>query len=75
MLNNPSLAEFTLIVRGNNEQPITMRVTDLNGRLIDLNNKISNGQSVRLGYTYRKGVYLAEFSQGGHRKVVKLMKM
>ena len=75
VLNNPSLAEFTLIVRGNNEQPITMRVTDLNGRLIDLNNKISNGQSVRLGYTYRKGVYLAEFSQGGHRKVVKLMKM
>jgi len=75
VMNNPSNTEFSAIVKGNNQQPVTMRVTDVNGRIIEVRNGISIGKAIGIGAAYKQGAYFVEFSQGSQRKVVKLIKL
>ncbi|MFI5130011.1 MAG: DUF4082 domain-containing protein, partial [Chitinophagales bacterium] len=71
---NPSVNFFNLIITSNDANPVTVKVHDLFGRLIEIHEKISSTGILRLGQDWRGGTYFAEVIQGDQRKVVKLIK-
>jgi hypothetical protein len=73
---NPSQGQFTLTVNSNERSmPVSMRITDLNGRMIEVRQGIMPGQSLKVGSNYIKGLYIAEFVQGNKHKLIKLIKL
>jgi len=71
---NPSRSYFTLTTRSSNtSQKINLRLYDISGRLLEVKN-VSAGQSVQMGKTLNRGVYLLAYSQAGLIKQTKLIK-
>ncbi|MDB5250699.1 MAG: Fibronectin type domain protein, partial [Segetibacter sp.] len=75
VLSNPTQYEFTLQLKGKSNEPISVRLSDLNGRHVNVFNNLPSNHTLRLGNTLRKGVYLAEVVQGDERKIIKLIKL
>ncbi|WP_066403007.1 MBG domain-containing protein [Flavisolibacter tropicus] len=72
---NPTTAQFNLKLESNNTtDPITLRVSDLSGRIVRTIPSLTAGQTLQLGSEYRPGVYIIEMIQGNSRKQVKLIK-
>ena len=74
VMPNPSARTFTLNITGDVASTVILRVIDISGRIIETKNVIS-GQTIRIGDSYRTGVYFAEVIQGSERKIVKLVKI
>jgi hypothetical protein len=75
VLPNPSTNYFTLVIKGNRVSPVTVRVLDISGRVVEKYEKIASTTLLRLGHKLRSGSYFAEVVQGSERKVVKIIKM
>jgi hypothetical protein len=72
---NPSSSSFKLLVTGNNNQRISLRVTDAIGRVVFVNDKVLAGEVVVVGARFKGGTYFAEVLQGDNKKTVKLVKV
>jgi hypothetical protein len=57
------------------QERFTVKVVDVNGRLIEVQQNLYTGQVIELGAKYTQGTYFAEVMQGTNRKVVKLIKI
>jgi hypothetical protein len=76
VLPNPSVNNFTLVINGTTQAgKMNLRITDIQGRVIEQKNNVQPGQGLTIGHSYRSGVYIAEVIQGKERKVVKLIKI
>ena len=76
VIGNPSITTFRLQLQSNNmQEKFTVKVVDLNGRLIEVQQNLYAGQVIELGSKYTQGTYFAEVMQGTNRKVVKLIKI
>jgi hypothetical protein len=72
---NPSASYFNVKLESSNAtERITLRVIDLQGRVVRLMQNLTAGQTVQLGSEYRPGVYFVEMIQGGNRKQLQLIK-
>ena len=72
--NNPAHHEFELYIESLVSKA-SLRITDINGRLIE-RMQIPNGtKTVPIGANYRSGIYFAEITGGGYSRVVKLVKL
>jgi hypothetical protein len=71
---NPSPNYFNLNIKGKNATPVTVRVMDIYGRTIYLNEKIGAFETLRVGEKWINGAYLVEVMQSGERKVIKVIK-
>ncbi|HEY1115312.1 MAG TPA: Calx-beta domain-containing protein [Chitinophagaceae bacterium] len=71
---NPSAGAFTLVLQGNDRSPVTIKVTDASGRLVDAKAGITPNSTLHIGSNYRPGVYHAEVVQGQERVNLKLVK-
>jgi hypothetical protein len=73
---NPSTDYFTLIVKSNDlDAPVSVRILDLNGKVLSIH-KTGANTSLKVGdIRWANGTYLAEITQGGQRKVVKMIKV
>jgi hypothetical protein len=71
---NPSVADFTLAIKGNNEIPVVIKLTDINGRIIEQKNVPAVSVN-KIGAALLPGVYFAEIIQGKDHRVVKLIKL
>jgi sugar lactone lactonase YvrE len=74
VMPNPSTTYFTLKLESRYETPVTMRVMDSRGRVVDAKSKIGANSTIQIGHNYAGGIYYAELIQGAQRKVVQLMK-
>ena len=74
VLPNPSQHLFTLQVQSNSNQPISVRVTNAVGKLMEVRTNTGVKGTVQLGSSYTPGIYFAEVLQGNSRTVVKLVK-
>jgi len=74
VLPNPSSTYFSLIIKGNHESPVSIRVLDIFGRVVERYEKIGSKTVLKLGHKLGNGSYFAEVIQGSERKVVKLIK-
>jgi len=76
VLGNPTLTSFRLQLQSSNmQEKFTVKVVDVNGRLIEVQQNLYAGQVIELGSKYTQGTYFAEVTQGTNRKLVKLVKI
>jgi uncharacterized protein len=71
---NPSRDAFTLMINSSNPETVSMRITDISGKVLTTLQHIQPNTSVRTGENLSSGIYLAEIIQNRQRVVIKLMK-
>jgi hypothetical protein len=74
-LPNPSYGVFNLQIESGSSENITMRIMDMQGRLIEQFLNVRQSQQLRIGEKYKAGVYFIELIQGSERKQMKLVKI
>jgi hypothetical protein len=74
VMPNPTTSYFTLKLESKYETPVSMRVMDARGRVVDAKSKIGANSTIQIGHNYSSGTYYAELIQGGQRKVVQMVK-
>ncbi|WP_164972756.1 T9SS type A sorting domain-containing protein [Lacibacter luteus] len=73
---NPASSYFNVLVNSNDvNERIILQVYDLNGRLVEVKNNVSNESIIRLGDLYKAGVYYVKVIQGKQHKELKLVKL
>jgi hypothetical protein len=73
---NPSATYFTLRVQSSKTKvPLTLRIVDQYGKVIETRVKLVSGQTMQLGSGLKPGTYYAELLQGDKRTQVKLIKL
>jgi hypothetical protein len=66
---------FNMVVESEwDREPITLRIYDMSGRLLQQFSSLLPGQTLQVGSSYARGVYIAEMTQGRRRTQVKLIK-
>jgi len=71
---NPSANHFVLKIEGAENKALTLKVTDILGRVIEQKNNIQANRTLQIGTDYRPGVYFVELTQGTERRQIKLVK-
>jgi hypothetical protein len=71
---NPSRTSFNIQIDGLSTEKISIRVTDLTGRLIEARNNIGATQVLKIGSTYKAGMYYIEVTQGAAKRQLKMVK-
>jgi hypothetical protein len=71
---NPTSTYFTLIIQSTSDRAVELRVFDEVGRAVEGRAGIAANSTLRIGSTYRPGVYVAQVVQGGKMVTVKLIK-
>jgi Domain of unknown function (DUF4082)/Bacterial Ig-like domain/Secretion system C-terminal sorting domain len=72
---NPSTAYFNLAIYSNDANPVTVRVIDISGRIVEVHQKISSTGVLQLGQNWRSGNYFVEVIQGDQKKTLQLVKV
>jgi len=72
---NPSSQYFTLKIESNSKVPVTLRLTDLAGRVITTKQGLPANGTQRVGEDLKGGAYFVEVIQGELRRVIKLIKL
>jgi hypothetical protein len=71
---NPSSHHFTLVIKSNSKETLSLRVADAIGRTIERKAGIAPNSTLQLGHVYRPGMYIVEVVQGNERRLLKLVK-
>lgn len=71
---NPSAAHFSVLLQGSSRQPLSVRVLDNLGRVVEARNGVAPNTTFTLGAAYRPGIYHLEVRQGSERKTIRLVK-
>lgn len=74
-VNNPTRNYFTLNAESSNNDPLNIKISDVNGRVIETLRNESAGKTFMIGNKYFPGVYFAEITQGQNTRIVKLIKL
>ncbi|MEJ7625655.1 MAG: family 10 glycosylhydrolase [Ferruginibacter sp.] len=74
VIPNPTTNYFTLQLLSDNNEPFSIRVTDIAGRTIEKRNSIAANSSLALGHNYASGIYIIELQQGKNKKSIKVLK-
>lgn len=72
---NPSRSQFSLSITGARDQQVSIKITDIYGRLIQTRKGMFANGITEINGLQQAGVYFAEVSQGQSKKVVKLIKL
>jgi hypothetical protein len=76
VFSNPTPNQFGLqLISSDKQTRMTLRIIDINGRVVDVYDQLRDGQNLIIGSKYYQGIYFAELIQGNQRKVVRLMKL
>ena len=74
VMPNPTTNHFNLVIKGKDASPVTVRVMDVYGKVVMVNQKIGSYTTLRIGDNWTNGTYLVEVIQGNQRKLLKLIK-
>jgi hypothetical protein len=74
VMPNPSVNYFNLVISSNDPGPVSVRIIDISGRVVEIHEKIASTGILRLGGGLKKGIYFAEVLQGNQRRAVKMVK-
>jgi hypothetical protein len=72
---NPSSTIFNLQIKGTNDSPVTVKILDMFGQVVEVHQKIASNTSLKVGRRLAAGSYFAEVTQGNQRKIVRLVKV
>ncbi|MGZ5220636.1 MAG: T9SS type A sorting domain-containing protein, partial [Chitinophagaceae bacterium] len=71
---NPSNTYFNVIISSNNENPVTVKVFDILGQVMDRYEKIASNSRLSIGHNWTSGYYFIEVMQDDKRKFLKVIK-
>ena len=71
---NPSESQFKLDITGVRNQEVTIRITDMYGRLLETRKGMFANSVIQVNSIREAGTYFAEVIQGESKMVVKLIK-
>ena len=71
---NPSAHFFILNIKSSDQSPVTIRITDISGRVISIQPNVASNSTLNVGHTYRPGVYFVQAMQGKQMVLLKLVK-
>jgi glucose/arabinose dehydrogenase len=71
---NPTTSHFNLVIGGDINAPVSVRVLDAYGKVVEKYERTVSGQTLRVGQQLNAGIYFAEVIQGSQRKIVKIVK-
>lgn len=74
VMPNPSVDNFSIYLKSADMSTVSVRVTDISGRLVELRDKVVATGVLQLGQTWKTGIYMVEIVQGNQRKVLRLVK-
>ena len=72
---NPSANYFTLKLESKYSTPVSLKVMDATGRVVEAKSGIVANSTIQIGQNYTSGTFYAEMTQGTKRKVVQLIKV
>jgi hypothetical protein len=71
---NPSVSSFTVKIESGLTGTISLRVLDIQGRIIEQRQQLLPNQVLNIGSHYKPGVYIVELQQGSNKQQLKLIK-
>jgi hypothetical protein len=71
---NPSASYFNLDIKSNDQRPVTIRITDVLGRVISIQSNVGTNTTLRVGHKFVPGVYIVHAIQGKRIVQLKLVK-
>jgi uncharacterized lipoprotein YddW (UPF0748 family) len=71
---NPAIDHFSIHTHSLSELPVSIKVTDITGRIIEIRRSLPANGVFQLGSRYKAGVYFLEISQGDQVRSLKLLK-
>jgi len=74
VMPNPSSTFFNLSIRGRNELPVTIKIMDMFGRVVERHERIAANTVLKVGSRWTNGSYYAEIIQGDQRRIIKILK-
>jgi hypothetical protein len=75
VMPNPSNSYFNLAISGKNRNPVTVRVFDISGQVVEKHEKIAPNSNLQVGRQWISGTYFVEVRQDGRRKFMKIVKV
>src|SRR5690606_11845107 len=72
---NPATTRFQLNIASITNESVSIRITDINGRVVEQINRAATNTTVFVGEKLRAGVYFAEVIAGNEREIIKLIKI
>ncbi|MGI8634109.1 MAG: T9SS type A sorting domain-containing protein, partial [Segetibacter sp.] len=74
LMSNPSKDFFTLSIQSNITEPVSLRVMDIFGRVVETRSGIPTNGVLTIGSSYRSGTYFAEVKQGDKKETLTMLK-
>ena len=74
IIPNPSSNYFNLVMNTSDASPVSVRIMDVLGRVVEMKNNMAVSEKYTFGNGLKPGVYLAEIIQNKNRKVIRLIK-
>jgi hypothetical protein len=71
---NPSADFFILNIKSSDRSPVTIKITDIVGRVISIQPNVASNSILNVGHTYLPGVYFVQAMQGKQTVLLKLVK-
>lgn len=71
---NPTLYQWTLRLQSNVDAPVSIRILNSMGQVVDGVSKANPNSTVSFGGNLRSGMYMAEVLQGKTRQMIRLVK-
>jgi hypothetical protein len=71
---NPATTHFVLRLQGSSPEPVQIRVMDAMGKTVEWRRNVAANSTLKIGDTYRSGLYFAEVIQGAEKIITKLVK-
>jgi hypothetical protein len=72
---NPGNGHFTLSIQTTSSDRISLRISDIAGRMVESKNNLVGSQLLRIGNNLKAGVYFVQLRQGDKTKEIKLIKL
>jgi hypothetical protein len=71
---NPSSSQFTIVMSSSSDAPVTLKMLDIAGKILEVRTGLSPNGTMQIGGTFRSGIYIAELVQGDKKVRLKLLK-
>ncbi len=72
---NPSNSSFNLLVNGKIKNPVSIKVIDISGRVVERHDKVSPNSLLNLGQSLAAGSYFIEIIQDDQKKIINVVKV
>ncbi|MGZ8550125.1 MAG: T9SS type A sorting domain-containing protein, partial [Chitinophagaceae bacterium] len=75
VMPNPSNTYFDLVINSSNKSPVSVKIFDISGQVVERRERISSISTLRIGKKLTSGSYFVEVVQDDQRKFIKIIKV